>query len=126
MSFLEARTLRILNSRRKETKMNSTLETGKDYKCGDKIVRIMHIEKGKRDGGLAYLYPQAYGKAVDHAGDALFIGATGTFGVDNGCYCVNNPESLRHDLKETKEAKEMTVAEISEALGYDVKVVKGD
>ena len=37
----------------------------------------------------------------------------------------NNPEAIQHFKEAWFSAKKMTVAEISEALGYDVEVVRG-
>jgi hypothetical protein len=105
------------------------IKVGKVYKCGDEKVKIVAVVE---DG--MYSGPLTFAIAADRDGDChwgclsgIFCGKTGrefSSARPNTRKYPGNPIELRHHLKEIVEAKEMTAKEISDKLGYEVKVIK--
>jgi hypothetical protein len=98
------------------------IEVGTEYKCGDEIVKIIHIHVFEY---LASTCALAFGIACKSNAENPYSGMseTGVFSLQ-GLLSGGNPECLQHDLEKIKEAKELTVKEIEGELGYEVKVVK--
>jgi hypothetical protein len=97
------------------------VKVGKEYKCGKEIVKIIAIVTE----GLYGFSKVAIGMVADDEGDYHWnTSATCGFDPSDGEASNQNPRGLHNYLEEIKETKEMTVKEISDKLGYEVKVVK--
>jgi len=104
------------------------VRVGKIYKCGQMKVKILHLEPKHSEGGHCW----------ENMSRSLLVGATldedndidgeSLLGFWNsvGKGCHDNPKAIKHHLEEIEDTKEMTVSQINEALGYEIKVVKGD
>jgi hypothetical protein len=93
------------------------IKVGKEYKCGNRKVKI--VADAKNSNGNTAFFCMVGGDK----GNVSLLNGFGAFYSD-GEYSCNNPNELMYNLEEIEEAKEMTVKEISDELGYAVKVVK--
>lgn len=104
------------------------VKVGEVYKCGKEHVKILSkfVAEGYDSARDYYKYSAVVGIRWEKNGEIpLSTRFAWAIFSQEGITCLTNQEMLRHDLEEIpKETKEMTVKEISDKLGYEVKVVK--
>jgi len=104
------------------------LKVGNIYKCGDMKVKLIHHEPDISSGGCASISGKYYlGVEVTSSGSIGWSSPVGVF-AQGGNWIESrsiNVGGLDQELKEIEKVKEMTVAEIEEAIGHKVKVIKG-